>query len=312
MAALLTAGGWDMGEWLDAFRAARPTCPIHQHGADAYDPASIRYALAWKPPHGVLASLPNLEVIFSLGAGVDGILGDPELPDLPIVRLIDDDLTYRMGEWVTLQVLTHFRKALAYQEHQRAHRWVEERQPAAGAVRVGLLGYGVLAQHSADILVKLGFEVCAWSRTEKDTDVTLHVGEEGLEHFLAVTDILVVLLPLTDATRHIVNADLIAKLPQDGAVGPFLINAGRGALQNEADVLAALQSGTLKGASLDVFETEPLPEDSPMWDAPNLIITPHVAAVSDPVAVTRYVAKQMEAYESGAPLTNLVQRGRGY
>lgn len=312
MAALLTASGWDAREWLDAFRAACPGCAIVQHKSDDYDPASIRYALAWKPPAGLLGSLPNLEVIFSLGAGVDGILSDPELPDRPIVRLVDDDLTYRMGEWVTLQVLHHFRHGPRYAAHQAAREWVEVRQPAAQDVRVGFLGYGVLAQHCADILVHIGFEVSAWSRGAKPTDVTLFVGAQGLGPFLRQTDILVVLLPLTNATRGIVNAELIAELPQDGAVGPIIVNAGRGGLQNEADLNTALRNGTLKGASLDVFTSEPLAPESALWDAPNCVITPHVAAVSEPRAVTRHVARQIKAYENGELLTNLVNRELGY
>lgn len=313
MTALLTAGGWDASPWLNAFAEAAPETPIVQHGRGEYDPAAVRYALAWKPPAGLLASLPNLEVIFSLGAGVDGILADPDLPDVPIVRLVDDDLTLRMGEWVALQALHHFRKAPAYAAHQAARRWREERQPLAAEVRVGFLGYGVLARHCADVLLKVGFDVIAWSRSERPSDVTLYVGENGLDAFLAATDMLVVLLPLTEDTRRIVDASLIAKLRQDGALGgPVLINAGRGGLQNEVDILAALNSGALKGASLDVFEEEPLHPTSPLWDAPNLVITPHVAAVSDPVAVTRYVARQLQAYERGEALQNVVDRSRGY
>lgn len=313
MTALLAAGNWDATAWRDAFARARPTMDVVQHGRGEYDPAAIRYALAWKPPAGLMASLPNLEVIFSLGAGVDGILSDPDLPDVPIVRLVDADLTGRMGEWVALQVLTHLRKAPAYAVHQRARRWADEDQPAAHEARVGFLGYGVLAQHCADILVKIGFKVRAWSRTEKPSDITLHFGEAGLDDFLAWTDILVVLLPLTPQTREIVDAALIARLARNGVLGgPVVINAGRGGLQNEADIDAALRDGRLVGASLDVFATEPLPEGSPLWDAPNLIITPHVAAVSNPTAVSRYVTRQMERYEKTGELDNLVERTRGY
>ncbi len=229
------------------------------------------------------------------------------------MRLVDENLADRMAEWVTLQVLAHHRGTLTYLAQQRAHQWREREQPIASEVRVGFLGYGVLAQHCARVIVQLGFETQAWSRTGKDADITLYVGADALPKFLANTDILVVLLPLTDATRGIINADLIAGLAKDGALGgPILINAGRGGLQNEDDILAALNENVLKGASLDVFQTEPLPADSPLWTAPNLIITPHNSAVSDPRSVSRYVARQMQAFEAGQPLENVVDRNRGY
>lgn len=313
MTALLTTGEWNADAWLRAMQRAAPERTFVRDGIDDYDPAAIRYAITWKPPAGLLASLPNLEVVFNLGAGVDGLLADPGLPDVPVVRLVDPNLTARMGEWVVLQVLTHHRRTLAYLAQQQRREWRELDQPMASEVRVGFLGYGVLARHAANLVSALGFEVQAWSRSEKDTDVTLHVGAAGLAPFLGVTDILVVLLPLTAATRGIVDARLIGQLAQDGALGgPVLINAGRGGLQNEADIDAALRSGALKGASLDVFDPEPLAHDSPLWDAPNLVITPHCAAVSDPEAVARYVARQMVAHEAGAPLANVIDRGRGY
>ncbi|MEM7693289.1 MAG: glyoxylate/hydroxypyruvate reductase A [Pseudomonadota bacterium] len=313
MTALLTTANWSSAAWMKAFRTADPARTFVQHGVDAYDPKDIRYALTWKPPQGLLRALPNLEVIFNLGAGVDAVLSDPDLPDVPLVRLVDDNLTERMTEWVTLQVLTHHRQTLKYLKQQEVRQWREREQPIAWEVRVGFLGYGVLAQHAANALLTLGFDVKAWSRSEKPADVTLRVGAEGLDPFLTTTDILVVLLPLTPDTRHIVNAALLSRLAQDGALGgPVLINAGRGGLQNEMDVLAALRDGTLIGASLDVFEEEPLPVDHPLWDAPNCVITPHCSAVSDPRTVSTYVTQQMATFESDGTLQNTVDRARGY
>ncbi|MEM8552291.1 MAG: glyoxylate/hydroxypyruvate reductase A [Pseudomonadota bacterium] len=313
MTALLTIANWSSSRWIDALEEAAPGRSFKRLGIDEFDPEEVRYVLAWKPPEGLLKSLPNLEVVFNLGAGVDAVLADPDLPDVPIVRLVDDNLSERMTEWVCLQVLFHFRQSFTYLDQQRKAQWRDHLQPIASDLRVGFLGYGVLAQHAAKVLLQLGFQVHAWSRSEKDTDVTLYVGDLGLPSFLGQTDILVALLPLTASTRHILNADLIGKLARDGALGaPVLINAGRGGLQKEADILAALQSGALRGASLDVFEEEPLPATNPLWHAPNLVITPHVSAVSDPRAVTRYVVTQMAAYERGEALTNVVDRARGY
>lgn len=313
MALLLSTGNWNPEGWVEAFNRAAPGLTVLAHGLHDYDPAAIRYAGTWKPPEGLLASLPNLEVIFNLGAGVDALMADGGLPDVPIVRLVDDDLTWRMGEWVTLQVLTHHRRALMYLEQQRRHEWNDHRpQPIAREVRVGFMGYGVLARHAASLLLAIGYHVHAWARSPRDSDVTLYVGRDRLADFLAATDILVCLLPLTDDTRGILDRRLIDGLARDGAVGPVLVNAGRGGLQNEADILEALRDGRLAGASLDVFATEPLPADDPLWDAPNLVITPHNSAISHPDAVARYVARQIAAHEAGMPLANVVARERGY
>lgn len=311
MTILLTMGYHDASAWRAALATVAPERSVAVHGIDSYDPAKIRFACTWQPPKGLLKSLPNLEVIFNLGAGVDGVLSDPDLPDVPIVRLVDEDLTVRMGEWVTLQVLAHHRGALTYLAQQRRREWQEHEHPPAGDVRVGLMGYGELARHAARILKAIGYRVQGWSRTERAADIPLHVGEAGRARFLLTTDILVALLPLTAETRGILNARLFAAMAKDG-IGPVVINAGRGGLQNEKDILDGLRAGTLKGASLDVFNTEPLPSDSSLWTAPNLIITPHCAAVSDPLPVSRYVMGQLARYERGEPLENVVDRTRGY
>jgi len=314
MALLLCTGNWKPESWIEAFARAAPGRTILTHGIDDYDPAAIRYAATWRPPEGLLASLPNLAVIFNLGAGVDALMTDGTLPDVPIVRLVDDDLTWRMGEWVALQVLTHHRRALTYLDQQRRHLWQDLRpQPAAREVRVGLMGHGVLARHAASVLLAVGYEVHAWARSGREADVTLYVGAERLADFLAATDILVCLLPLTAETAGILDGVLIDGLARDGALGgPVLVNAGRGGLQNEADIRSALLDGRLLGASLDVFTTEPLPPEDPLWDAPNLVITPHNSAISEPDAVARYVARQIETFESGGALRNVVARDRGY
>jgi len=313
MTTLLISADSNLDDWMDAWREAAPHRPVVCHGRAPYDPAAIQYALTWKPPAGALNALPNLKVAFNLGAGVDAVMADPTFPShIPLVRLVDQDLTNRMGEWVVLQVLTHFRQTLGYLELQRTKTWRDLTQPAARSARVGLMGYGTLARHCTPILRGLGFNVHGWARGPKESDITLHHGEEGLANFLARTDILVCLLPLTEATRGILDAKLIGQLSRGTPVGPVLINAGRGGLQNEADILAALQDGTLKGASLDVFNEEPLPATSPMWDAPNLIITPHVAAITDPASAVGNIVEQIDAFEAGAPLQNVVDRGHGY
>ena len=259
--------------------------------------------------------MPGLEIIFSLGAGVDHMFRDPALPDLPIVRVVDPDLTLRMGEWVALHVLRHHRAHERYAAQQAATVWAEdEEQPAASEVRVGLLGLGVLGRHAATVLKGIGFDVAGWSRSPRDVPgLDCYAGSAGLRPFLARTDILVCLLPLTDDTRGIVNRDLLSGLARDGRLGgPFFLNAGRGGLQVEADILACLEDGTLKGATLDVFETEPLPATSPLWHHPRVMITPHNAAMSAPEAVSALIARQIRRHERGEPLENVVDRRAGY
>jgi glyoxylate/hydroxypyruvate reductase A len=311
---LLAAPGWDEGFWLRRFAALLPGRAIVTPET-LVDRAAVRYAIVWRHPRGLLAELPQLEAIFSLGAGADHILSDPRLPDVPIARIVDPDLTARMSEWVVLHCLMHLRQARRYERQQRELVWDDDDdQPAAADLRVGVLGLGELGRDAARKLAALGFQVAAWSASAKTAPgIACFDGPAGLDAMLARSDILVCLLPLTAATRGLLDARLFAKLPRDGRLGgAILVNAGRGGLQVEADIAAALDSGALKGASLDVFETEPLPKDSPLWRHPAVFITPHNAAMSHPDSVARAIAAQIFAHERGEPLLHLVDRGRGY
>jgi glyoxylate/hydroxypyruvate reductase A len=312
MSLLVAMTGWPPEPWIARLQALLPGRRIDT--LETVERDAVRYALSWKHPPGSLQGMPKLQAIFSLGAGVDHVFADPLLPDVPIVRVVDADLTQRMSEWVLLQVLLHHRQFRRYDRQQRAAVWnADETQPRAADVRVGLLGLGVLGLDAARKLQALGFDVAGWSRTHKSVEgLSTYHGAEGLDALLARTDILVSLLPLTPQTRGLINASLIDKLARDGRVGPALINAGRGGSQVEADILAALQSGRLKGASLDVFETEPLPKDSPLWAREDVFVSPHNAAVSTPEAVARNIAEQIVALEHGTGLRNLVSRERGY
>jgi glyoxylate/hydroxypyruvate reductase A len=313
-AILLATGPWPWEAWAEPLRAAEADRPLYVW-PDLPDLAAIRYALVWKPPQGLLATLPNLEAIFSLGAGVDHFIFQPGLPDVPIVRVVSPDLTQRMTEWVTLQVLLHHRRQLDYEHFQRERRWRELPQPAAAGVRLGMMGLGVLGRAAAAVLVRLGFQVRGWSRRPVSVaGVETFHGEAGLDAFLARTDVLVCLLPLTPETRGILNLPLFRKLARDGAHGraPIVINGGRGGLQVEADIVAAVETGALGGASLDVFEKEPLDAASPLWGLPNVVITPHVAATSTPAAIAPEIHRQILAFEAGGPLENLVDRTRLY
>ncbi|HEX2257445.1 MAG TPA: glyoxylate/hydroxypyruvate reductase A [Afifellaceae bacterium] len=320
MAVLVAVDRWDPEPWAKRLRRLLPGRTVlttdgdGQFAGDDAELAAVRYALVWKPRPELLARLANLEVLFSLGAGVDHILSLPQLPAVPIVRIVDPDLTGRMVEYVVWQVLHHHRRGPEYARQQAERHWRERRQPAAREVTVGIMGLGVLGQAAAEAVARLGFRLAGWSRSEKQLrDMACFHGEAGLGPFLAQTDILVTLLPLTPETSGILNYKLFAQLKRGGPLGgAVIINAGRGGSQVEADIVVALEDGTLKSASLDVFETEPLPADSPLWVRSDVVITPHNAAVSDPEALTRQIAEQIAAYERGEPLQNLVDTRRGY
>ena len=314
MSILFAAPGWDASLWRARLTALLPSHAVAIHG-EPFDRATIHYVLSWAHPPGALADLPNLEAIFSLGAGVDHLLADPALPDRPIVRVVDPDLRDRMSEWVVMHALIHLRQLRRYERQQRDRVWADDDgQPKADDVQVGVLGLGVLGADAATKLKTLGFKVSAWSATPKSAPgIECFSGARGLDVLLAQTDILVVLLPLTPATQGLLNAALFARLKQGGRLGgPVLINAGRGGLQIEADILAALDSGVLTGASRDVFEREPLPASSRLWTHPAVYVSPHNAAISAPAAVAAAIARQIEAFERGEPWRNVVDRKRGY
>lgn len=304
---------WDAEPWLERFRRLGGGMEILD-ARKPYDAAAVTHAAVWKPDPGMLAGLPNLRAIFNLGAGVDALLADKTLPGVPLYRIIDPDLTSRMTEWVTLQVLFHFRQMPDYLAQQARATWEQLDQPGAHEVRVGILGMGVLGRDCAEVLKRIGFQVAGWSRSGAAVEgFEMFGGADGLTPFLARTDILVVLLPLTETTRGILDRKLFAGLARDGRLpGPVLINAGRGGLQVEADILAALDDGTLAGASIDVFETEPLPADNPLWRHPRLVVTPHVAADSTPEGLVAGIVRDIAAFERGETLPNLVDRATGY
>ncbi len=311
---LLVALTWDPKPWVERFRKVLPDRDIVVLGED-FDKSRVEYVATWGPKPGSLSGLPGLRALFSLGAGVDHLMSYPDLPDVPIVRVAQDDLTHRMSEYVVMHCLMHLRDQHRFDADQRAKRWQPDRAPPiAGDVRVGIMGFGVLGQDAARKLKVMGFDVAGWSRTAKNVeDFEVYSGDDGLSVFLARTDILVSLIPLTPDTRGILNRSLFEKLAHDGRLGgPVLINAGRGKLQVEADILACLDDGTLKAATLDVFEVEPLPQDSPLWTHPRVTISPHNAATSEPEATARYIADQIRRHEAGQQFENVVDRKRGY
>jgi len=311
---LVALSGWNVGQWVERLQKKMPGREIVALG-EPFDRRAVHYAVSWKHPAGSLANLPNLSAIFSLGAGVDFLFNDDRLPDVPIYRVVDSDLTNRMSEYVIMHCLMLLRHTRRYDAQQKEKLWDDDRfQPAASDVRIGIMGMGELGQDAARKLRMMGFQVAGWSRTPKQIDgVTTYSGDTGLQEFLSCTDILVVLLPLTPQTRGVINRQTLSWMKRQTPIGgPVLINAGRGLLQVEADILEALESGALMAASLDVFETEPLPRQSPLWEHPRVFVTPHAAATSDPARLAPIMVRQMNDYDAGLPLSNLVDREAGY
>jgi glyoxylate/hydroxypyruvate reductase len=314
VALAIVVTGWDASVWAERFRTRAPARDVRVWPDQIADANDIVYACVWKPPHGVLATFPRLRAIFSLGAGVDHLLSDPALPSAPVVRIVDPDLTARMVEYVLLHVLMIHRRQRLYDTQQRQRIWHEHHQPSAGEITVGVMGLGRLGGAAAVALRQIGFRVLGWSRTGKTIPgIECHHGTAGLQPFLARSEILVVLLPHTHETEGLIDLALLRRLKRDGPTGgAYLINAGRGRLQVDADILVALEEGSLAGATLDVFPQEPLPAASPLWLHPRVTVTPHNAAASDPRPLVTNVLAQIERFERGAPMDNVIDRALGY
>jgi glyoxylate/hydroxypyruvate reductase len=271
------------------------------------DPADIEYAMVWQPPPGLLASLPKLRLICGLGAGIDHLLRDPDLPRrVPIMRLVDPYMTDAMSEYVSLSVLRLHRQDLDYLAQQRTQVWEEREQKNACERPVGILGFGTLGQDAGRKLRALGFPVAGWSTGAKEVPgFVTYAGADGLD---AQSEILVCLLPLTAATDGILNAGLFARLPR----GAGLVNAGRGSHLVESDLIPALDSGQLSGAVLDVFREEPLLKGHPFWSHPRIIMTPHIAAETHPPTAAAIIGDAIRRFAKGEPVANLVDLAKGY
>ncbi|NQW10349.1 MAG: glyoxylate/hydroxypyruvate reductase A [Alphaproteobacteria bacterium] len=274
------------------------------------DPSDIEFALVWKVPAGAFDGLPNLKAVCSLGQGVDHLFADPDFPKTPhILRIVDPWMGRAMAEWVLLQVLRFHRQGPEYEQFQRERRWIKLPAPETATRRVGILGLGALGTEAATTIAALGFDVAGWSRTAKGiANVTSYAGPDALDAFLARTDILCCMLPLTPETTDLINADLLAKLPK----GAFVVNSGRGAQLVEDDLLAALDSGHIAGAALDVFRVEPLPGDHPFWVHPKVQVWPHVSAQTNAESGADQVAENIRRIFAGHPPFNTVDPDRKY
>lgn len=294
--------------WAELFARQMPELPF-RIWPDIGDPRDVRYLAAWQPPEDLANRFPNLEVLFSTGAGTDHFDFSTIPETLPVVRMVESGIVKGMVEYVTLAVLSVHRDWQTYRNQQRAAQWQAHRVYPAESRRVGVLGLGVLGRAVLEKLRGFGFPCAGWSRSAwQIKGVECHSGQEGLRAFLARTDILICMLPLTDSTRGILSKPLFDQLPQ----GATLINVGRGGHLVQQDLLQALDEGRLASAILDVCEPEPLPPEHPFWHHPKVVLTPHIASMTQPETAVEAVVDNLRRHRVGLPMVGLVDRARGY
>jgi len=300
--------GWDA---LARETFASPVFKAILYGRDDFALESIDYFVGFRPEPGFLKSLPNLKAVISLGAGVDGFLKDPDFPKhLPLVRCVDPNLAREMSEYVVMHALILHRHQRFFDTAQGEHKWRQKMMTRGpGDTRIGMLGLGTMGGLIAARLQVFEFQLLGWSRSRRNLPgIKSFAGFEELPAFLSQCDMLVCALPLTPDTRGILNAEHFAQMPKGAAV----INVARGQHLIEEDLIAALDSGYLSAAVLDVFQTEPLPEDSPIWRHPKITATPHIAGITAPSAALAHVEDTIHRVENGEPLINVVDLSRGY
>ena len=308
MALLLTPIFAKAEEWRRLFAAEMPELDLRVW-PDPGNPADIEAAAVALMPKGKLKDFPNLRLIVSLTAGAEGLLSDPELPDVPIARSGDPEGDAMMNEAALLHVLRHHRNLPAYAAAQQRCEWISVPRPRAHERKVGVMGLGSIGLAAARTLAQHGFKVAGWVREPRQADgIEIFAGREQLPAFLARNEIVVNFLPLTPQTTGILDAAAFAQMPKDGAV----VNLGRGPHLNEADLMAALDSGHLAGATLDVFPVEPLPKESLLWRHPKITIIPHASRKIEPRDLVPRVADAVRRLRSGLPQLALIDRQRGY
>jgi glyoxylate/hydroxypyruvate reductase A len=309
MAFLIIAPNIKVTSWVKHLSRLDPGIDI-RIWPEAGNADDIEFALTWHHPPGEFRKYKNLKCIASLGAGVDHILSDPDLPDgVPVTRVVEHSMVQSMSEYVVLSVLNYCRQFDDYRADQAQKQWHPRKPRLAENTRIGILGFGQLGADAAKKLSNLGFRVAGWSRRPKNiAEGQCFAGEEALANFLSRTHILICLLPLTPATKGILNRKTFEKLP-DGA---YVINVARGQHLVESDLIDALDSGQLTGACLDVFDVEPLPPDHPFWAHPKIKVTPHISSITFPKAVAPQIIENYQRAKTGKSPLHVVDAERGY
>lgn len=276
---------------------------------DIGDAAQVRFLAAWEPPPRLAETFPNLEILFSVGAGVDQFDFSALPRDLKVVRMVEPGLTACMCEYVSWAVLSLHRGIPLYLRQQRRSEWKEHPVRPASSRRVGVMGMGTLGRAALAQLRQIGFDCAGWNRSRRnDPGIRCYAGEAGLDDFLAATDILVCLLPLTPETRGILGRRVFDALPP----GASLVNAARGGQLVQPDLLDALERGQLSAAILDVCEPEPLPQGHPFWDHPRIWLTPHIASATQAETAAEALLDNLRRHDAGLPLEGVVDRSQGY
>lgn len=308
MALLLIRNNKDYQPWIDALNDADPSIEVVTPET-IKDPADATMAITWKASKGSYANYPNLKVIGSMGAGVDHLFEDPSLPkDVVLTRVVDEKLASDMQEFVSALCLNHIRNLKIYAKLQKEGTWQPTDYKRAKDVSIGILGFGTLGQAVGKMLKEIGFNVLGWSHSKKEVEGIASYSQKELDAFLAKAEILVCLLPLTKDTEGILNTELFNKLPK----GAYIINVARGGHLVDNDLIEALDAKQLSGAALDVFHSEPLPEEHPFWDREDIIITPHIASMSNAGSVSAQVAENYQRMQNGEELKNQVKAEQGY
>lgn len=307
---LLVRGGREAPEnWIKAITGAFPDleCRVWP---DVGDPADVEYVLANELPDGAFATFPNLKLVAGTRVGVEGLLRDPALPaHVPIIRNTDRQRAATMTAWVVYHVVRHHRRFPEFAANQKSHAWEHLPFTAPAKLRIGIMGFGNLGGTVGRALAGLMYDVAGWARSPKNLPgIASFAGDGELPKFLTRCDILISILPKTKATDDLMNAERFALLPK----GAYFINCGRGTTVDEGALLAALDSGHLSGAALDVFKTEPLPADHPFWDHPKISLTPHYSCTGGAAYGAEGVIEAIRAVRAGQTLTNTVDRKAGY
>jgi len=300
----------DMEVWSNGLQKAMPEMDIKVYPDDG-DVDEVEFAVVWKHPRGILKKYPNLKAILSLGAGVDHIISDPDLPEgLPIIRLVDKKLTHEMCLHALHWVLHFHSDQYLYRSQQLKRQWIQQSSIQTEDRTIGIMGLGNIGRSIGELLVTQSFNVIGWGANQKSslTDIKYYYGKDQLSDFLGRTNILINVLPLTSDTTNIITKKELRLLPKNS----FIINIGRGGIINEEDLLTLLNDLHIKAAALDVFTQEPLPENNSLWDHPSVYITPHIAGQSNPNSAGQTISENIYRIQKGELPYPIYSRTNGY
>ena len=300
----------DMEVWSNGLQKAMPEMDIKVYPDDG-DVNEVEFAVVWKHPRGILKKYPNLKAILSLGAGVDHIISDPDLPEgLPIIRLVDKKLTHEMCLHALHWVLHFHSDQYLYRSQQLKRQWIQQSSIQTEDRTIGIMGLGNIGRSIGELLVTQSFNVIGWGANQKSslTDIKYYFGQDQLSDFLGRTNILINVLPLTSDTTNIITKKELRLLPKNS----FIINIGRGGIINEDDLLTLLSEGHIKAAALDVFTQEPLPENNSLWDHPSVYITPHIAGQSNPNSAGQTISENIYRIQKGELPYPIYSKTNGY